>query len=343
MSASSRDGFFTVKQQLIMAQWQDPVKQPLNEAPTAPYEAYQPYQSPQQPGAAAYPGMATGAQVQCFQTKEQLEEYLRSAGYGENQMLFNNYFVRDTNGAPLCYSCRRPIGAHPSVATMGAQVGVTGHNGYAPMMQPGAYGGQPMMTGPGITVTLGVGPARRPTNLTPRGSFDEARIGAPRGLIFAACLMSFIATIQLIAFCASGLVAHAGFVVVVPIILYGVAFLLLFLAKSTHVTIERTRGAAGLVSSTSRNFVCCCLSTTESCQIGQIVAIRVEQTSMRVNRQYLFTVSAFSASGMRVLLYRGYAFDSQQEAVNWADYLQQVKGGPIEVALSPAMVVGYRW
>lgn len=316
-----------------MSQWHDPSKPTASDPGGYPGQqdagAYGSAIQPQPYGGGAYPqaggpvmGVAAGGGSGCALTREQLDAYLQQCGYGANAAMFSCYFTREgPNAPPLCIACGQPSGAHRSSFQAGSQL-------------PHGHGTAVDMLGAALIATAhGAGfEASTPSNLVSTPSADVATVPPSRGLIMAACIMGFIAVVQLIAFVAIGFAARVPFVLIGPAILLFLTALFLLMAKKTTIRFDKPstsfgggRGRSAHITQQSAVNWCC--PSTFTVDVASMTNVRSHQTNTRINRQYLYEVQCDVAApngagaNRTIVLYRGYMLDTARESVNWRAYL----------------------
>lgn len=106
------------------------------------------------------------SQSACLLFREDLDGYLVTSRYGENPAIFNCYFTRShPSGPPLCVTCGRTIGEHPSSPR--PLVTVTASSPVMATVQASAVGG--LADGTSSAIPL-------PVNLCVGADYDEVTL-----------------------------------------------------------------------------------------------------------------------------------------------------------------------
>jgi hypothetical protein len=237
--------------------------------------------------------------------REDLDEYLVTSRYGENQVVFTCYFTRShPTGPPLCASCGRGIGEHPSrnAAMMAAS--------------------PPVLASTVLPIVAAVGvPPPPPANLTLGTNTDEIYVPVSRVWVILPIVLGFLSIIMIVAYAASGLAGRAPYVMIAPCFLILFSGIMLIFARSTRITIHKWAGPNSRVEVVTRHvFGCASNRETTIAGLGPVVC---RATNVRVNGQHIFEVICLAADGSCTPLYQGNIFEANLQYVAWQAYFAQ--------------------
>lgn len=256
--------------------------------------------------------VAQVAQPVCELTRGELDGYLRESRYGKDEAAFACYFTREHPSAPpLCIACGHRSADHPK--------GRDAQQQQCPM-PPKTQNAEPAP----VATAAAAAPAVDPSNLVAGSDLDASASWNSLGFFFTAGVMVLIGVILSIVFSS---VEISEFAMVGPAAAFAISIGFMMLGKKTTIRFHVGGSRRGDVDVLVQRLVTWCCPAERTVRVTDLSNVRPVQTSMRVNRSYIYEVTCDIAANEEdvLVLHSSFYSEALAESKLWAAYLAKLQ------------------